>query len=656
MVEKFYYDILEQHLKQAETIKPYREELEKNTKTFNELLFDVAFDRPFKIFNEATPTADPAAEADPIIQGLEAGTQPTETPAEPTGVHDETDIAALQKEAKKFTELAAFTYFVNSMMKKFREHNMEVRPILNEWNKEHKQINKVFLNDFEKDLQATDDEPITKDQIFDLSPRDVSKRSLKTKIFVIMAQRSKLFREMLQQTDNPERLMETVKKAVDREATTIIKSKTGNMPSIMSHNPDDVRNAMLTQLETQNLDPDQLKKLLKLGDDLEITGFSKRFGSGGDADLSMPYGDLTASDVIDVLQQNGKLDDIMNGAFKTFSTKASSIAEALNVAANKVFKGQIIGENPALQKTNEERTLMDVVNDHVFYGDVSKKKLVNTKFWNEAPLDATDNPTAAATQQGMSVASPTKTTAPGAPQTGPQNEPKIADKDLPQKPIPQQTKPDVNALSTAKNNALRQSVALVTLTTIMTFMASFADHFGRLVASEKKPEVEKLAETPVTEDFLFFNEGIIDTLAKGVGGVFKSIGGFLHNMMSVVPVDLNELASQEKFNQVAKTLLKQAKSGDLSSVLSQFNVAKQSTMNFKSEIFNPKVLNKYGSHINEAIAKAKADTERALNQFNETSLQKIMQNAYLANAPKGVKAAYKVAGAIDKFKTKMQGV
>lgn len=666
MVDKFYYEILEQHLKQADQIKPYREELEKNTKTFNELLFDVAFDRPFKIFNEAKEkfreiNFDPNQRNDAfVVKNAEAGTvlrqinldEPKLWKKHENGnweeVIPETKVkeevgAELKREINYFSRAAMFSYLITSLAEKRKIK--EDQDIIKE-TQETPQLKSTLFTDFQKSLEISDsEEPLKIATLKEATPNSVAKSGIVNKILVSMNTGSQEFKNSLADAQDTQKFVDDVYgKIRDRVKQDFHEPQTSLKMFFDSDKGGRIIHGIVfNQLSQLGYGPEKIKTFAKLIDsvlnDSEKT-FSKIFGSTIASNFT---GDLSASDVVDVLQQTGKLNEIMNGAFKTLSGKVSSLAEMLNTAANKVFQGQIIGANPALKQTVEERSLMDVVNDHVFYGDVSKKKLVNTKFWNEASFDAVDNPTTpAAVPQGMSVGSSTKTAAPEAPQTGPQSEPKIAPKDQPQQPMPQQTKPDVNALSIAKNNALRQTVAMITMATVMSFLSSFAQHFKSLVAK------------PTNEEEIF-TEGFLDVIAKGVGGYAKALGGFLKNFTSAIPTDLNELSNQETFNKVASILLKQAKNDEFKNVLNQFNFSRQAT-DFSSEIFNASVLNKNASKINEAIAKAKADTERALNQFNETSLQKIMQNAYLSNAPKGVKAAYKVAGAIDKFKTKMQGV
>jgi len=641
MVEKFYYEILEQHLKQAEQIKPYREELEKNTKTFNELLLDVAFERPFKIFMEAEKPAgdptDPAGGADPIIQGLEQGTQPTETPTE-TKTKDEVGVA-LKREINNFSRAAMFSYLVNGLAEKRK--TVKDEDIIKQM-QETPQLKSTLLADYDKSIQTSDGEkPLSVAALKEATPKSASKAGVVNKILVAMNTGSQEFKNSLADAQDAEKFVsDTYSNIQERVKQDFHDPQTALKTFFDSDRGGRIIHGVLfNQLAELGYGPDKFKTFAKLIDgvlnDKEKT-FSKIFGSTVANNFT---GDLSASDVVDVLKQTGKLDEIMGGAYKTLSGKISSLTEMLNVAANKVFQGQTIGSvKPAL----EERTLMDTVNDHVFFGDVSKIRLPNHKFYREmGELDAVTD----ALNKNLPSAQKQQLGAPAKPATTStkQSQKEAAPKDQPQQPVQQQTKPDVNALSVAKNNAMRQAVAMITMATVMSFLSSFAQHFKSLVVSNKTFNEE------------VFEEGVLDTIAKGIGGQFKSLGKLLQNFTSAIPTNLNELSDQAKFNKIVDVLLKQAKNDEFKNILNQFNVSKQST-DFSSEIFNATVLNKNATKINEAIIKAKADTERALNQFNETSLHKIMQNAYLSSAGKGVKAAYKVAGAIDKFKTKMQGV
>lgn len=641
MVDKFYFEILEQHLKQAETIKPYREELEARTRDFNDYINDVFDGRGFSKYHEAAPEAAATDQPTPPEDPNQAAEGQRKYGLIPS------KILKLEEESRLYARLAALSYFMNDLVKKYSENgiaqnnSVTIKKEFENSNKNYKMFMQEFVNDTHRDSQQ-----MNYDALSALTPAQAKKFSVFDKVLVSLANNSKPFKDAFgESTDTNALLDDTVKKAVTKELNEILNEPKFKIPTTLNSHPAEARDVIVYQLETQPFSPEQYDKFMKLGDDLELKGFSKTFGKGGDYSAKDRFagGDLTATDVIDVLQQTQKLDDVVNGAFKAFSNKVPSIAETLNTVANKVFQGQVVGANPI---KNEEHTLMDVINDHVFFGDVSKKKLTNSKFWNEATNDTYDNPTAnyAQTNEPLNQSGKANTgTAVGAPTAGPQNEPKEAKPQTQEQPK-QQTKPDTNAMSIAKNNAMRQAVATVTLTTIMSFLAAFTDHFGKLVGNATEPLQEEAYE-----------EGVLGFLTKGIGGTFKALGSLVHNLTSVIPTDLNDMNDKAVFDKVVTVLLKQAKSGALNNILTQFNVSKQD-LDFNSKLFNPKILNKHTGPFNEAIAKARVDTERALGQFNETSLQKIVQNAYLSGANKGVKAAYKVAGAVDKLKTKIQGV
>jgi hypothetical protein len=658
MVEKFYLEILEKQLQESDKVKPYREELEKRTHDFQDLI-DMLFD-PHHYFEQDKPKEDPTAA---IEAGLKAGTEdPAAAIEQGLAGGTESDkgqrvfgltpstIREVEEECRLYTKLSAVSYFINSLVDKYSENNISpenIAKIQKEYgiDKSYKPFMQNFITDKEKKSSVDSYE-----QLSELKPKQVSKSSLQDKILVSLANGSKKFKDAFGETTDAKSLLkDTVMKGINAEIEEVTADPKFKIASTLNSFPKDSKTIIVHQLETQPYSPEQYEKFMKLGDSLQIKDFSKMFGKGGEFSAldSMSGGDLTATDVLDVLEQQGKYEEVMSGAFKAFSSKVAGINEALINAANKVFAGQTIGENPALQKTNEERHLMDVINDHVFYGDVSKKKITNLKFWQEA-IENPNGPVAELQTQSQPVnqAGPAKTTTvPGAPKVGPQNEPKkpaIEPEDKLQKPAI-----NTNALAQDKNNAIRQVTAMITMTTVMSFLSSFAKAFSESIGEQTEPELPALEEV--------FTEGIIDFVTKGIGGTVKALGGFLHNLTSAIPTDLNELNNKEAFDKVTKILLKQAKAGDFKSIMNQFNASKQST-SFFSKVFKPKTIQKNAGLIKPAVNKATMDTTQALNQFNETSLQKIMQNAYLSNADKGVRAAHKVANVVNKISTKVQGL
>lgn len=635
MVEKFYYEILEKHLQEeSKKIKSYREDLEQTTEKFKSNV-DLLFDK--QALFEQGPEQDPiATPSEPAPTTKE---EPSYTKVQPnTAAYS---ISQLDPEIAIFVRGTIFSYFIQGVLKEFNTKNQDVKKIKNDFIGK-KSIDLDFMGNFWQDAKETTKGNPTIEELQKLKPEDVADESISTKIIVALYKGSKDFQtaisdlpDLKNQTELIGLTASTINKKIEEykdKSDTAIKTlfnqaqyRTGDL----------MKNVIIEQTQEQKFTPEQYNKFISLINDLlgweKEKKFTKRFGKGGEFYAAHEIGgDLTATEMIDVLKDSGHFDSLRDAAQQSLSKKLPGIAANLATAMNKVFSGQMLGQpKPAV-----EETLIDFVNRHVFRGDVSKVKTINRKFYYEmGELNAVQDTMQANKEQLTTSDKNKESDLEPAPETKIQQAPQI----------------DTNTLEIKKNQAIREVVATIILSTVMTYVSSFSQHFIKIM---------KNAEVGGTLEEVDYTEGLLSWAASGWMHAFKDIGKLVQQFSSQIPTDISELKNPEVFNKAVEVLLKQASSGSLGSILTQFNASKQAG-EFSSEIFTQEKLKKETPELRDAINQAKqraqVDTEKALNSFTQAALQKMAQNAYvvLGGAKMG-KIGQKVVNTINTVNTLSQ--